>query len=318
MQRVFLSYAREDLEAVERIEQQLAEKGVTAWRDESLVAGQIWPKALGEAIAKSDALLLLWSGRAAESTFVELEWCTAVALKKAVLPCLLDRTPLPPSLAAIEAVPADGIAASIGEFLCALAGETKSPDESHIKKVVRQLDKVGAGAPAEVLNRAKAVFAQRDWTVQGPVYQAGGDIHIGTPPPRKARLETWQAWVAIVTGILIAVTLGLALVRNYIPEAKKQETSSSQRVVTKAQVLAGQISDDRGEPLANVGVSVLLEGKLVANRLTDSRGLFNFQIDGPAEAEVTLLAQKDGYPMEKRYTHLGDPGFNFKMGGKQP
>jgi hypothetical protein len=177
MSALFLSYAREDQEQASRIIEQLVAEGVTVWRDqERLHVGQTWPKALGEAIAASDALLLLWSSRAAESTFVELEWCTAVALKKAVLPCLLDQTPLPPSLAAIEAVPRARIAAAARKFLEARADETESPGQSHVQKVVRQLAEIGAGAPAEVLQKAKAVFAQRNWMVQGPVYQAAGDI----------------------------------------------------------------------------------------------------------------------------------------------
>jgi hypothetical protein len=132
---------------------------------------------------------LLWSSRAAESTFVELEGCTAVALRRTVLPCRLDQTPLPPSLAAIEAFPPAGIAAAARKFLVAPAGETKSPDPSRTQRVVHQLAEIGAGAPEEVLQKAKAVFAQSNWMVQGLVYQAEGDIHIGASPPRKTRLE---------------------------------------------------------------------------------------------------------------------------------
>src|ERR1700693_2444072 len=100
MPTVFLSYAREDLDQARQVERELAAMEVTVWRDqEQLRTGQNWPKALGEAIAGSDALLLLWSSRAAESTFVELEWSTALALQKPVFPCLLENVPLSQSVA---------------------------------------------------------------------------------------------------------------------------------------------------------------------------------------------------------------------------
>ena len=93
----FLSYSREDLELADRVSRQLADAGVTVWRDqEQLYGGQRWPKALGEAIAASDALVLLWSRHAAKSAFVELEWCTALALRKVVIPCLLMAAPVFP------------------------------------------------------------------------------------------------------------------------------------------------------------------------------------------------------------------------------
>jgi hypothetical protein len=38
--RVFLSYAREDFDQADRIEQQLGEEGVIAWREKGLVAWQ--------------------------------------------------------------------------------------------------------------------------------------------------------------------------------------------------------------------------------------------------------------------------------------
>jgi len=83
----FLSYSREDLRQAEQIAGHIAATGITVWCDqEQLHVGQTWPKALGEAIAASDALLLLWSSRAAGSAFVELEWCTALALKNCECP----------------------------------------------------------------------------------------------------------------------------------------------------------------------------------------------------------------------------------------
>ena len=62
------------------------------------LGGQKWPKVLGKAIADHDVLFLVWSKHAAASHFVEFEWCTAIALKKTIIRCLLDSTVMPPSL----------------------------------------------------------------------------------------------------------------------------------------------------------------------------------------------------------------------------
>jgi hypothetical protein len=78
-----------------------------------LHGGQQWPKVIGEAIAANDLLLLVWSHHAASSHFVELEWTTAMALRKTLLPCVLDETPLPPALRAINAVDARRLTAAL-------------------------------------------------------------------------------------------------------------------------------------------------------------------------------------------------------------
>jgi hypothetical protein len=66
MPAVFLSYAREDLDRARQVDERLAARGFSVWRDENqLRAGQSWPKALGDAIAGSDVLLQLCSRHAA-------------------------------------------------------------------------------------------------------------------------------------------------------------------------------------------------------------------------------------------------------------
>jgi hypothetical protein len=82
MAQVFLSYARRDLSNLQPLLQSLEAHGITVWRDQNnLYGGQQWPKAIGEAIAAHDVLLLVWSQGAATSHFVELEWNTALALQ---------------------------------------------------------------------------------------------------------------------------------------------------------------------------------------------------------------------------------------------
>jgi len=126
---VFLSYARTNLAVAEQLEGQLTALGLNVWRDqEQLRTGTRWPKVLGEAIAARDAFLLLWSADSAKSNFVELEWTTALALKKPILPVLIDQTPLPPSLAAYNATSIIGKASAVAnDIRGALGSEAASP-----------------------------------------------------------------------------------------------------------------------------------------------------------------------------------------------
>ena len=101
MPSVFLSYARGDLRRVMIMLEGLSKNGISVWRDEdNLRGGQNWPEALGKAIDESQFFLLAWSKHAADSEPVKNEWNTAIALNKTIIPCLLDRTQLPHSLAA--------------------------------------------------------------------------------------------------------------------------------------------------------------------------------------------------------------------------
>lgn len=104
MARVFLSYATADNEAVERLGEALTSHAVDVWRDkEQLRMGQFWPMALGEAIADSDGLVLLWSQQAHESHWVGVELNIALAVGRPVFPVVLDTTTLPAILAAVHA-----------------------------------------------------------------------------------------------------------------------------------------------------------------------------------------------------------------------
>ncbi len=101
MPTVFLSYSRLDLPLIEQLAARLRASSpeIAIWRDqEKIYGGQKWPEVLGAAIADQDIFLLAWSKNAAASHFVELEWNTAIALKKTIIPYLLACLTTHPSL----------------------------------------------------------------------------------------------------------------------------------------------------------------------------------------------------------------------------
>ena len=148
MPNVFISYAREDLAVVRQLEQALKTSGIAVWRDqESLYGGQQWPKAIGEAISAHDVLLLAWSQHAAASHFVELEWTTAIALRKTILPCLLDETPLPPALSAINGIEMRVLEAALPKILQALQRPVATTDPEHRAEVLDRLQEISSARP---------------------------------------------------------------------------------------------------------------------------------------------------------------------------
>lgn len=180
MQKLFLSYSSQDRKTVDQLAHELSQQGISYWRDQDkLYAGQRWPKELGEAIAANDCVLLLWSKHAAASYYVEMEWCTAVALKKSILPCQLDDTPLPPSLASAHAADFRR-GTDISSILKALLAPKPTTELAIETEIIKKLAAITGNGPLEVLQVARnTVFDQRQWTVHGDVhYHAGRDIHI--------------------------------------------------------------------------------------------------------------------------------------------
>lgn len=175
MPSVFLSHSRANLQRIEQIENGLKEANVSVWRDqEQLYGGEKWPKRLGEAIAAQEFFLLAWSENAQKSFFVELEWCTALALKKDIIICLLDDTPIPESLRSYHSITAKDAVHGVPGILKAVRKPMREKEPDRTNQVIDQLDQIPSEPPEEVLKSAKAIFQQHHWTFQGPVYQAGG------------------------------------------------------------------------------------------------------------------------------------------------
>ena len=191
MPSVFLSYARSDLPLVEQLVAQLKEApDILVWRDqEKIYGGQKWPKVIGEAIAAQDWFLLAWSKAAADSHFVEFEWNTAIALKKTIIPCLLDTTPLPASLTADQAIDAQEPSAASASILKALQAEPSKVDAAHASAVIGRLGGITATKEKEVVKEAEAIFAEQQWTVRGNVYQAENIYIIGEPASKSGHVE---------------------------------------------------------------------------------------------------------------------------------
>jgi TIR domain-containing protein len=96
----FISHASADALSVKRLVRALEADSLTTWTDYSAVAfGKLLRPELHQAIRNSRVFVLLWSKGARRSRWVMMEIIVAFHLKKFIIPCVLDDTPLPQFLA---------------------------------------------------------------------------------------------------------------------------------------------------------------------------------------------------------------------------
>ena len=94
MATIFLSYSREDLATMHRIEQALQRAGATVWTDEDLTPGTSnWTKAIDKSLRECDAVVALLSPTAYHSKWVDSECSKAQAYGKEIFPILIKGDP---------------------------------------------------------------------------------------------------------------------------------------------------------------------------------------------------------------------------------
>ena len=93
---IFVSYAHKDRIYANGFVWLAKHSLSPVWIDRSgLKAGRPFPQSLMTAIESTSRFVLLWSSRAAASSWVEREWRYAVASDRLIAPVALDNTPLP-------------------------------------------------------------------------------------------------------------------------------------------------------------------------------------------------------------------------------
>lgn len=223
MDGVFLSYTRNDLKDAQTLQHLLEQDGIEVWRDQkSIYAGEKWPKAIGEGIARQRLFILLWSKQAASSHFVEFEWNTAVALEKTIIPVLIDDTPLPPLLRSINAIRFNEPTETKNRILQQLQAAPLPPSAQQ-EQVLEKLDTIQNQPPEEVNKIARSIYHQEGWTVQGNVYHiTGGTVTIGSTndsgtSSEKKWYQRWETWFTIV-----AVVVAIGIILRYLSDTQRE------------------------------------------------------------------------------------------------
>lgn len=103
MPHIFVSHAPQDAACAEQIRQGVEGGGYSTWREPASLSIEsiLYPRTVESVILGSAALVLLWSGSAARSDWVERHLLFAQQLQKPILPVLLDGTTLPNTLVGV-------------------------------------------------------------------------------------------------------------------------------------------------------------------------------------------------------------------------
>lgn len=155
---------------------------------DDMASDRAWPSTVGQEIVDRDALLLLWSKDAAASATVQFEWSAALALKKPIIPCLLDDTPLVPALDRLTRVGIDELRDSLSEVVSGLACSDADGLDEEARRVMKNLRQVPEGRLSEMA--AEATLAVLTPGVEGssetlppasgdePVESASAETHV--------------------------------------------------------------------------------------------------------------------------------------------
>ncbi|MDJ0734727.1 MAG: TIR domain-containing protein [Nostocaceae cyanobacterium] len=93
MTQVFLSYADEDRETMEKIRRSLRREGITVWTNTTdIQTGEAFAAAINRGIEQADNLVYLLSPDSVKSTFCQQELDLAVSLNKRIIPILVRET----------------------------------------------------------------------------------------------------------------------------------------------------------------------------------------------------------------------------------
>lgn len=91
---VFLSYAREDLVAVQSLVREIEAEGLSVFWDRQIVPGQAWSDVLEAAMNDARAVVVVWSAASVKSTWVKAEATEAMTRGKLV-PLRIDNAAIP-------------------------------------------------------------------------------------------------------------------------------------------------------------------------------------------------------------------------------
>lgn len=93
--KVFISHSWKNKTIAQQIADELKQAGADLWLDaNNLLPGQLIQETIDDVLDKVDVVVLIWTKEASESGGVAAEIFTCSRLKKIIIPCKIDETPL--------------------------------------------------------------------------------------------------------------------------------------------------------------------------------------------------------------------------------
>jgi hypothetical protein len=103
MKRLFISYAQQDRDFVEKLAAALGSTGFDVWWDRELEGGQAFRSVIEENLNAADAVVVVWSGRSRVSRFV-LDEAEKGLARDVLVPVRMDRSPIPLGFGGVHAL----------------------------------------------------------------------------------------------------------------------------------------------------------------------------------------------------------------------
>jgi hypothetical protein len=138
---VFLSHFSEDKPWARGLREELARLGLSVWLDErELPQEDNWVLGLSDAgLRRSRFLVLVVTKKSLERPWVKWEWTTFMALSGPlgrIVPVVLEEVPLPPVLAAVQAIKAAGrSAAEVASLIARWVGRLQDLPENDLRRL---------------------------------------------------------------------------------------------------------------------------------------------------------------------------------------
>lgn len=105
MPQLFISYAREDVDFVRQLTQNLEKRGFSIWWDDLVLrGGDNWPQTIQAALMASDYCLVVLSPAAIKSGWVEKEYLYTLGLGLRLIPILYKPCKIPMALVNVHRI----------------------------------------------------------------------------------------------------------------------------------------------------------------------------------------------------------------------
>jgi hypothetical protein len=200
MSDIFISYAREDRAAAERVADALKSRGWSVWWDPEIPPGEVWDARIERELASVPCVLVLWSATSGRKPWVRAE--AAEALSRGVLvPVLIEAVDPPLAFRHVQA-------ADLADW----RGEPDHPGFEQLLCTIGRLSSSGP-RPDGALGRGKgtrAVSAVDPVPELRPLPRAAGP----RPPPRAGmgaappHARPWAARLALAGRAAALLLLG--------------------------------------------------------------------------------------------------------------
>ncbi len=154
MENIFVSYSRKDMDFVRKLAGDLESAGYDVWWDiADLRGGDDWVRTIPDAIASSQHVIVVLTPNSVESEWVRREYTQALALRRKIVPIMLEACTVPFALNTINYVNfmAGEYADNFNNLSSAL-GFTGEPP------AVAPLEKPGSGVPFALRKYASLII----------------------------------------------------------------------------------------------------------------------------------------------------------------